>query len=121
MACGSGIGSGAITVGACNTGGLGRDAGGHRVDPSAASRDHRDPGDVLSVPPPLTAIADAVRPWAAEEARTIAASSNTGTLATLTVDGDPWASFVTYGLLGGAPVRIKDLNRRTRRLMPPSP
>jgi hypothetical protein len=42
-------------------------------------------------------------------------------LATLTVDGDPWASFVTYGLLGGAPVRIKDLNRRTRRLMPPSP
>ena len=74
-----------------------------------ASRDHGDPGDVPSVPPPLTAIADAVRPWAAEEARTIAASTNTGTLATLTVDGDPWASFVTYGLLGGAPVRIKDL------------
>jgi hypothetical protein len=42
----------------------------------------------------------------AEEARTIAASTNTGTL---TVDGDPWASFVTYGLLGGAPVRMKDL------------
>ncbi|PRC61166.1 pyridoxamine 5'-phosphate oxidase, partial [Mycobacterium sp. ITM-2017-0098] len=41
---------------------------------------------------------------AAEEARTIAASTNTGTLATLTGDGDPWASFVTYGLLGGAPV-----------------
>ena len=39
-----------------------------------------------------------------EEARTIAASTNTGTLATLTADGDPWASFVTYGLLGGAPV-----------------
>ncbi|PRC59260.1 pyridoxamine 5'-phosphate oxidase, partial [Mycobacterium sp. ITM-2017-0098] len=30
--------------------------------------------------------------------------TNTGTLATLTGDGDPWASFVTYGLLGGAPV-----------------
>jgi heme oxygenase (biliverdin-IX-beta and delta-forming) len=27
-----------------------------------------------------------------------------GTLATLTADGHPWASFVTYGLLGGAPV-----------------
>ena len=52
----------------------------------------------------LTAIANAVRPSAAEEARTIAASTNTGTLATLTADGDPWASFVTYGLLGGAPV-----------------
>lgn len=47
---------------------------------------------------------NAVRPSAAEEARTIAASTNTGTLATLTATGDPWASFVTYGLLGGAPV-----------------
>ena len=68
------------------------------------SRDHGDPGDAPSVPPPLTAIANSVRPSAAEEARTIAASTNTGTLATLTIDGDPWASFVTYGLLGGAPV-----------------
>ena len=69
-----------------------------------ASRDHGDPGDAPSVPPPLTTIANAVRPSAAEEARTIAASTNTGTLATLTTDGDPWASLVTYGLLGGAPV-----------------
>ncbi|OKH78828.1 pyridoxamine 5'-phosphate oxidase [Mycobacterium sp. SWH-M3] len=67
-------------------------------------RDHGDPGDAPSVPPPLTPVADAVRPSAAEEARTIAASTNTATLATLTADGDPWASFVTYGLLGGAPV-----------------
>ena len=69
-----------------------------------ASRDHGDPGDAPSVPPPLTDVADAVRPTAAEEARTIAAATNTGTLATLTSTGDPWASFVTYGLLGGAPV-----------------
>lgn len=54
--------------------------------------------------PPLTEIADTARPSAAEEARTIAASTNTGTLASLTAAGDPWASFVTYGLLGGAPV-----------------
>ena len=54
--------------------------------------------------PPLTEIADPTRPSAAEEARTIAASTNTGTLASLTVTGDPWASFVTYGLLEGAPV-----------------
>jgi heme iron utilization protein len=56
------------------------------------------------VPPPLTDPANTMRPSAAEEARTIAASTNTGTLATLTSDGDPWASFVTYGLLGGSPV-----------------
>ena len=67
-------------------------------------RDHGDPGDAPSVPPPLTDVANAARPSAAEEARTIAASTNTGTLATLTADGGPWASFVTYGLLGGAPV-----------------
>jgi putative heme iron utilization protein len=49
-------------------------------------------------------VVNAVRPSAAEEARTIAASTNTGTLATLTRDGDPWASLVTYGLLDGNPV-----------------
>ncbi|KWX21162.1 pyridoxamine 5'-phosphate oxidase [Mycolicibacterium wolinskyi] len=67
-------------------------------------RDHGDPGDAPSAPPPLTPVGDAARPSAAEEARTIVASTNTGTLATLTEDGDPWASFVTYGLLGGSPV-----------------
>ncbi|BBZ63733.1 HugZ family pyridoxamine 5'-phosphate oxidase [Mycolicibacterium monacense] len=69
-----------------------------------ANRDHGDPGDAPSVPPPLSPAVEAVRPSAAEEARTIAASTNTATLATLTADGDPWASFVTYGLLHGAPV-----------------
>ena len=70
----------------------------------SSNRDHGDPGDAPTVPPPLTEPVNTVRPSAAEEARTIAASTNTGTLATLTPDGDPWASFVTYGLLGGAPV-----------------
>ena len=69
-----------------------------------ASRDHGDPGDAPSVPPPLTAVVDATRPSAAEEARSIAASTNTATLASLTATGDPWASFVTYGLLDGQPV-----------------
>ena len=69
-----------------------------------ASRDHGDPGDAPSIPPPLEEIANGTRPSAAEEARTIAASTNTGTLASLTATGDPWASFVTYGLLNGAPV-----------------
>lgn len=79
------------------------------IVPGMASRDHGDPGDAPTMPPPLTEIADATRPSAAEEARTIAASTNAGTLASLTKTGDPWASFVTYGLLdtgsfGGAPV-----------------
>lgn len=69
-----------------------------------ATRDHGDPGDAPSVPPPSGEVANPARPSAAEEARTVAASTNAGTLATLTSSGDPWASFVTFGLLGGAPV-----------------
>jgi putative heme iron utilization protein len=58
-----------------------------------------------SAPPPLTATDPAPRPSAAEEARTLAAATNVAALATLTADGDPWASLVTYGLLGdGSPV-----------------
>lgn len=34
----------------------------------------------------------------------MAASTNIATLASLTVDGDPWASYITYGLLDGSPV-----------------
>jgi heme iron utilization protein len=49
-------------------------------------------------------VASRDRPSAAEGARTIAASTNSGTLATLGAGGEPWASFVTYGLLAGAPV-----------------
>ena len=56
------------------------------------------------MPPALTPIVNPRRPSAAEEARTVAASTNTGTLASLTATGDPWASLVTYGLLDGAPV-----------------
>ncbi|MBE7160916.1 MAG: pyridoxamine 5'-phosphate oxidase family protein [Williamsia herbipolensis] len=67
-------------------------------------RDHGDPGDAPSVPAPLVEPTNPVRPSAAEEARTIAASTNTATLASLTRDGDPWASYVTFGLLGGDPV-----------------
>ena len=69
-----------------------------------ANRDHGDPGDAPSTPPPLLPPAHSARPSAAEQARTIAAATNAATLATLTADGDPWASFVAYGLLGGTPV-----------------
>jgi len=70
-----------------------------------ASSDHGAPGDGPSVPPPL-APAEPVRCCTpAEEARTLLAATNAGVLATLTADGDPWGSLVSYGLLGdGAPV-----------------
>ena len=69
------------------------------------------------MPPPLNPVAGAARPSAAEEARTIAACTNTATLASLTADGDPWASFVTYGLLDGAPVLcVSDLAEHGRNL-----
>jgi hypothetical protein len=42
-----------------------------------------------------------------EEARTLVAASSTGTLATLSDDGTPWASLVTYGQLDdGSPVLL---------------
>jgi hypothetical protein len=69
-----------------------------------AIRDHGDPGDAPTMPPRLAEPANPARPSAAEEARTIVASTNSGTLASLTADGDPWASLVTYGLLDGQPV-----------------
>src|SRR6202451_2983620 len=69
-----------------------------------AIRDNGDPGDAPSMPTTLQPPAHTARPPAAEHARTIAAATNAATLATLTVDGDPWASLVAYGLLGGAPV-----------------
>ncbi|WP_343576256.1 DUF2470 domain-containing protein [Mycobacterium sp.] len=69
-----------------------------------ANRDHGDVGDAPSVPPPLQQVTVSTQPSAAEQARTIAAAGNAATLATLTADGDPWASLVAYGLVGGAPV-----------------
>ncbi|WP_109524819.1 MULTISPECIES: HugZ family pyridoxamine 5'-phosphate oxidase [Nocardia] len=66
--------------------------------------DHGDPGDAPSIPAPTAPVVNSARPAAAEEARTIAASTNTATLASLSEDGTPWASFVTYGLLDGQPV-----------------
>ncbi len=82
-----------------------------------ANRDHGDPGDAPSAPPPLQPPARSAHPSAAEQARTIAAATNAATLATLTAGGDPWASFVAYGLLGGAPVLcVSDLAEHGRNL-----
>lgn len=68
------------------------------------SADHGGPR-AAAPPPPLTPVSDVPRPTAAEEARTLMASTNVATLATLSDDGSPWASLVTFATLtGGAPV-----------------
>lgn len=70
--------------------------------------EHDVPPELMPPPPPKPLAEPALEPrWrsAAEHARTIAAGSVLGTLATLTKDGDPWASVVSYGLLDdGSPV-----------------
>ena len=54
---------------------------------------------------PLSEVVEARRRTAAEEARAIMAGSTVGTLATLTSEGAPWASVVTYACLSdGTPV-----------------
>lgn len=71
----------------------------HAVIDDAAAVDFPMPLD------PLVEVAQARRPSAAEEARTIVAGTNVAVLASLTSAGDPWASVVTYGLLDdGTPV-----------------
>ena len=61
--------------------------------------------ELIAALPPLVEAAPVSRRSAAEEARTILAANVTGALATLTGDGGPWASIVTYGVLAdGSPV-----------------
>jgi heme iron utilization protein len=69
-----------------------------------AVRDHGDPAEAPSAPPPLRPPNSDARPTAAEQARTIAIGTNAATLASLSADGHPWASLVAYGMLDGAPV-----------------
>lgn len=56
-------------------------------------------------PPPLAPPAEATGPSVAERARTLVAAHSVGALGTLSDDGNPWASMVTYGCLpDGSPV-----------------
>jgi putative heme iron utilization protein len=65
---------------------------------------HDLPGGV-EVPDVAPIARNGNRRSAAEEARTIVASSTSGTLGTLSDDGTPWASLVTYGVMAdGSPV-----------------
>lgn len=68
--------------------------------------DHDIPGPPPAAPAaPLTQVAPAPRRSAAEEARTLVANTTVGGLATLSEDGSPWASMVTFVALDdGSPV-----------------
>ena len=65
--------------------------------------------------PPLREPESARTRTAAEAARAIVAARSAATLATLTVDGGPWASLVTYGQLAdGSPVLLVSVTRPAR-------
>jgi putative heme iron utilization protein len=69
--------------------------------------DHIAPPGAIVAPPPLARALEPRRRSAAEEARTIVACAKVAALSTLTADGYPWGSFVTYGLLAdGSPVLL---------------
>jgi putative heme iron utilization protein len=74
-------------------------------DSASAAPDHGVIDGAPSVPPPTQPTEPAPRLSAAEEARTLVAATNVAALASLTADGDPWASLATYGALeDGSPV-----------------
>ncbi len=78
------------------------------TDTAAPPNPHKVPPSMVqpAPPPPLQPpVGEVRRRTAAEEARTIVAGTNVATLATLSKDGHPWGSFVTYGTLAdGSPV-----------------
>lgn len=74
-------------------------------DSASATQDHGVIDDAPSVPAPQAGTPHAPRLSAAEEARTLVAATNLAALASLSAEGDPWASLVTYGVLeDGSPV-----------------
>lgn len=76
-----------------------RDMGGHKVPENSAALDYPTPLE------PLTDVGELQRLSAADQARTIVAGDNVCTLASLTAEGDPWASVVQYAVLeDGSPV-----------------
>lgn len=77
-----------------------------------STTEHGGPRAGSGPPPPLRAPAgpEAPRRSAAEEARTLVAGTQQGVLASLSADGSPWGSVVTFGpLADGAPVLLVSL------------
>lgn len=80
--------------------------------------DHIAPAEALQTPPPLVPVPAARTRTPAEEARALVAAGTTGTLATLSQGGEPWASLVAYASLAdGTPViRVSTLAEHGRNL-----
>lgn len=76
------------------------------TDPNAAAVvGSHDLPEGVAVPEISPIARDGERRSPAEEARTLVASTTSGTLATLSDDGTPWASLVTFGVMDdGSPV-----------------
>jgi putative heme iron utilization protein len=77
-----------------------------QTDPNAAAVvGAHDLPDGVAVPTVSPTARNGKRRSPAEEARTLVASTTSGTLATLSDDGTPWASLVTFGVMDdGSPV-----------------
>ncbi len=74
-------------------------------DTSSAATDHGVIDGAPTVPAPQAGTNAAPRLSPAEEARTLVAATNVAALASLTTEGDPWASLITFGVLDdGSPV-----------------
>jgi putative heme iron utilization protein len=68
---------------------------------------------------PLAAVGDAPRRSPAEEARTLVAAADVATLSTLTAEGEPWGSLVSFAAMAdGAPVLcVSRLAEHARNLL----
>ena len=79
-----------------------------QMNESAGLIDHDVPdGFDLAPPPPLEPAQQARRRTPAEEARTLVAANSVGALGSVSEDGHPWASLVTYGSLeDGSPALL---------------
>lgn len=90
------------------------------TDVASVPTDHDAAVDVFVTPGPLAAPAAGAprRRTPAEHARTLIQGTVLGTLSTLTREGDPWGSLVSYGVLeDGAPVfLVSRLAEHTRNL-----
>lgn len=76
-------------------------------DTTGPSENHGAPGEGPPIAEPTHDAAPARRRTPGEEARTLAAAVNSGSLASLSEDGTPWASIVTFGVTGaGEPVLV---------------
>jgi heme iron utilization protein len=74
---------------------------------SDARESHGGPGAAPAIAEPTHEAGTARRRTPGEEARTLMASARSGSLATLSQDGTPWASIVTFGATAaGEPVLV---------------